>query len=37
MADFWQICFQKGKLVIKIGIAFSQETNTVSDWIIVKN
>ena len=27
----------EGKPVIKIGIAFSQETKTVSDWIIVKD
>ena len=26
----------EGKPVVKIGIAFSQETKTVSDWIIVK-
>lgn len=26
----------EGKTVVKIGIAFSQETKTVSDWIIVK-
>ena len=25
-----------GKPVVKIGIAFSQETKTVSDWIVVK-
>jgi hypothetical protein len=27
----------EGKPVVKIGIAFSQETKTVSDWIIVKD
>ena len=27
----------EGKPVIKIGIAFSQETKTVSDWIIMKD
>ena len=27
----------EGKPVIKIGIAFSQETKTVSDWIVVKD
>jgi hypothetical protein len=26
----------EGKPVVKIGIAFSQETKTVSDWIIEK-
>ena len=27
----------EGKPIIKIGIAFSKETKTVSDWIIVKD